>query len=86
MEDNVKQINPAEHASHGPRAAISTVDAASYLGVSYSWLTKLRIFGGGPNFLKLGSRVLYRHIELDEWATTHLRQSTSDDGRVMKAR
>ena len=36
---------------------LSVREAAQYLGLSASTLNKLRVFGGGPTFLKLGRRV-----------------------------
>lgn len=58
-----------------------TVDAAaSYTGLSVSTLNKLRVFGGGPVFLKLGRRVAYDIADLDRWLETKRRRSTSDDG------
>jgi len=54
--------------------------AAQYLGLSVSTLNKLRVFGGGPVFLKLGRRVAYDVADLDLWLETKRRRSTSDDG------
>lgn len=53
-------------------------DAAARLGVSASWLNKLRVRGGGPKFIKLGRRVIYGEAELIEWAANHRHSSTSD--------
>lgn len=55
-------------------------DAAVYTGLSTSTLNKLRVFGGGPTFLKLGRRVAYDISDLDAWLATKRRVSTSDDG------
>jgi len=54
--------------------------AAEYVGLSVSTLNKLRVFGGGPVFLKLGRRVAYDVTDLDAWLATRRRRSTSDDG------
>ncbi|MFN3859650.1 MAG: helix-turn-helix transcriptional regulator [Caulobacter sp.] len=54
--------------------------AAEHLGLSVSTLNKLRVFGGGPVFLKLGRRVVYDLADLDRWLETKRRRSTSDDG------
>ncbi len=54
--------------------------AASHIGLSVSTLNKLRVFGGGPVFLKLGRRVAYDMADLDAWLATKRRRSTSDDG------
>lgn len=52
--------------------------AAGYLGVSASYLNKLRVSGGGPRFAKLGSRVRYRRVDLDAWLESRLVTSTSE--------
>jgi hypothetical protein len=56
--------------------------AARYVGVSASTLNKLRVFGGGPVFIKLGRRVVYDPADLDAWLTTGRRRSTSDSGQA----
>ncbi len=52
--------------------------AAAYVGLSASTLNKLRVFGGGPTFLKLGRRVVYDARDLDQWLSDSRRQSTSE--------
>lgn len=59
---------------------VNTLDASKYLGLSTSTLTKMRVTGAGPKFIKLSSRVLYRIADLDLWINEHVRRSTSDDG------
>lgn len=44
--------------------------AAEYLGVSKSLLDKLRCYGGGPVYSKLGSTVIYSTIDLDAWVAS----------------
>ena len=46
---------------------LNTIEAAKYLGVSVSYLKKLRAAGGGPKFYKVGKRVIYEAGELDRW-------------------
>jgi hypothetical protein len=53
-------------------------DAATYCGVSTSFLNKLRCVGGGPIFIKMGRRVVYSTDDLDDWLTARRRTSTSD--------
>jgi hypothetical protein len=60
----------------------SVRDAADYLGLSTSTLNKLRVFGGGPVFLKLGRRVAYDLGDLDAWLNAKRRRSTSDSGEA----
>jgi len=50
---------------------LSVTAAALRIGVSASWLNKLRINGGGPPFFKLGRRVTYGESELLDWAQQH---------------
>lgn len=59
-----------------PRMAVEA--AAAYVGLSASTLNKLRVFGGGPAFLKLGRRVVYDVRDLDQWLSDRRRQSTSE--------
>ena len=57
---------------------ISTDAAAILIGMSASWLTKSRMAGDGPRYLKIGKRVLYRPSDLWTWVEAHQRRSTSD--------
>ena len=59
---------------------VSAPEAAQYLGISASTLSKLRVFGGGPKFHKLGRRVVYDIRDLDGWFEARQRSSTSDTG------
>jgi predicted DNA-binding transcriptional regulator AlpA len=64
-----------------PRAALKTDEAAAYCGSSSSTLEKLRVYGGGPAFVKLGRRVIYQQRDLDEWLQQNRRRSMSDAGK-----
>jgi hypothetical protein len=57
---------------------VPTRDAAAVLGLSESYLNKLRIYGGGPPYLKIGKRVLYDVKDLQTWARAHRRTNTSE--------
>ena len=59
---------------------LDTVQAAKHLGLSVRTLNRYRVSGGGPVFLRLGGRVRYLREELDRWAESRPRTSTSDDG------
>jgi predicted DNA-binding transcriptional regulator AlpA len=59
---------------------LRVAEAAEFLGLSVSKLNKMRVFGGGPDFLKLGSRVAYAPADLNAWLQTRRRSSTSDTG------
>ena len=67
-------MQPAQHQR------LSGPEAAHYLGISASTLSKLRVFGGGPKFHKLGRRVVYDSSDLDDWFAARQRSSTSDSG------
>ena len=47
--------------------ALTTIAAADILGLSASTLEKMRVYGTGPFFLKLGRSVRYRAEDLDAW-------------------
>jgi len=64
---------------------LRVAEAARHVGLSVSTLNKMRVFGGGPIFLKLGSRVAYAPADLDEWLETKRRSSTSDTGAATAA-
>lgn len=49
--------------------------AADYLGLSRTFLAKLRMKGGGPTYSKVGRAVLYRRAELDRWTQENERTS-----------
>ena len=54
-------------------------EAAAYLRVSKSYLDKLRVYGGGPKFLRYSKRkIIYARSELDLWAARHRFSSTSE--------
>jgi predicted DNA-binding transcriptional regulator AlpA len=59
---------------------LKTNAAAAYCGSSASTFEKLRLTGGGPAFIKLGRRVVYRIEDLDAWLAENRRRSTSDTG------
>lgn len=53
-------------------------EAAETLRLGVSTLNKLRVHGGGPRYVKLGRRVVYRRIDLTTWAEERLLRSTSE--------
>ena len=61
-------------------AAMRPDIAAAYLSLSTQRLAKMRLFGGGPLFIKAGRSVLYRREDLDAWLASLSRHSTSDPG------
>ena len=60
-------------------ACMRTPEAAHYLALAESTLTKMRLTGDGPPFVKVGPRaVAYRKADLDAWLQARVRRSTSD--------
>lgn len=65
-------------SSANPDPLYSTPEAAPYLGMSESWLTKANVYGTGPKFVKIGRKVLYRKSDLDAFIAARVRNSTSE--------
>lgn len=69
---------------------LGTRGAAKYLGedgeggplISPKTLERWRTTGEGPAFCKLGRRVVYRTSDLDDWAESRIRRSTTDEGEA----
>ena len=59
---------------------LSTRRAAEHLGLSPRTLDRYRVTGGGPVYHLFGTAVRYVSEDLDAWAETRRRRSTSDDG------
>ncbi len=53
-------------------------DAAKYLKISESTLAKLRVYGGGPPFMRVGRAIRYSRAHLDEYMAAKLARSTSE--------
>lgn len=78
------------HAALAPpqpdcRASFDTKSATEYLfgpTGSQRTLEGWRLRGGGPAFIKAGSRVVYRRADLDAWLAANRRLSTSDRGQA----
>jgi hypothetical protein len=52
--------------------------AARFIGIAVATLAKMRCMGGGPLFVKLGRRVLYRRSDLIAWLNARLVRNTSE--------
>ena len=61
-----------------PEIYYRTKQAANYVKRSVSNLDKLRVFGGGPKFIKAGRLILYKREDLDEWLNSRVYGSTSE--------
>jgi excisionase family DNA binding protein len=53
-------------------------EAAEYIRSSPSTLAKLRLYGSGPVFTRIGRVIRYRRSDLDRWMSAKLVRSTSD--------
>ena len=47
--------------------ALRVSEAARYTALSKSTLNKLRVYGGGPIYIKVGKAVIYDKADLDQW-------------------
>lgn len=64
----------------GCAECMRTPEAARYVALSESTITKMRLTGDGPPFVKVGPRaVAYRKADLDSWLAARVRRSTSDN-------
>ncbi len=62
--------------------ALDTSAAARFVGLSPSYMCRLRVLGVGPEFHKLGRRVVYQRGALEAYLAAHRRNSTAEAGRL----
>jgi len=55
-----------------------TEGAAKFTMFAASTLEKLRVYGGGPRFSKVGRSVRYHSSDLDQWLRSRVVGSTSE--------
>ena len=65
-------------------AYLRVPQAAEYLGLSKSALDKMRCYGGGPTYAKLGTTVVYQAADLDAWVAA--RRVVADNDNVQAGR
>lgn len=63
-------------------ANIRVRQAADYVGLSKSSLDKMRCFGTGPAFVRLGRTIVYRTDDLDAWLTANRNEAANDNSRT----
>jgi predicted DNA-binding transcriptional regulator AlpA len=56
-----------------------TDGAATYMGLAKNTLEKMRTFGTGPRYAKLGRAVRYRRSDLEAYVSERLVCSTSEE-------
>ena len=54
----------------------TVAEVADCLGCSESWLNKARWKGGGPHYVKMGRKVMYRFDDVQAWLEEHRFKST----------
>ena len=75
-------MSQTSSAAVDPEQKYDQSGAATYLGANPRTLEGWRVRGGGPRFIKVGRRVVYRRRDLDEWLAARERASTSDRGEA----
>jgi hypothetical protein len=61
---------------------LNVLQAADYTNISKSSLDKLRVYGGGPLYIKVGTRVVYDRLDLDTWLIGKKVANTSQSSSV----
>ena len=74
----VRQIHSDGTMNNKDPLVVDVTDAAHRLGLSKSALAKMRLAGTGPKYCKLGRRVGYRLVDLEDWIEQNRFQSTSE--------
>jgi predicted DNA-binding transcriptional regulator AlpA len=64
------------------RCWLRVAAAAKHLGIGVGTLNKLRTYGGGPRYAKLGHTVVYDPADLDAWVTERKVHTTSEPVRA----
>lgn len=64
------------------RQTFNEVELADRWGLSPKTLQRWRVAGVGPQFMRLGGRVLYRVVDIEEYEERSLRLSTSESARA----
>jgi excisionase family DNA binding protein len=59
---------------------LTQVEAARLTSVSERTLERLRVSGGGPRFVRIGRRVLYRLQDLETFIADRVVSNTSQNG------
>jgi hypothetical protein len=59
-------------------APLDTAAAANFTGLAVATLAKLRCIGGGPAYLKLGRKVMYRGADLVDWLSMRRVNNTAE--------
>ena len=60
---------------------MTTDDVVQETTIAKATLAKWRCYGTGPDWVKLGARVMYRRIDLDAWIASNTRTPTAANDR-----
>ena len=69
-----------------PPRFLRTPEAGRFLGMSGRTLEKHRTYGTGPQYRKVGGRVIYSVADLQAWADRGLQTSTAETSETPAAR
>jgi hypothetical protein len=67
-------------------AKLDAVAAANFTGLAVATLAKLRCFGGGPKYFKLGRKILYRRGDLADWLNARRVANTTEAALALPRR
>ncbi|NMA97925.1 MAG: helix-turn-helix domain-containing protein [Phyllobacteriaceae bacterium] len=65
-------------------ARLSQIELATHWNISPRTLERWRWTGEGPRFVKLGGRVVYRLLDIEEYEQAMIRSSTPAKGRLQQ--
>ena len=66
-------------------ARLSQIELATHWNISPRTLERWRWTGEGPRFVKLGGRVVYRLLDIEEYEQAMIRSSTSGNVHAEQA-
>ncbi len=75
-QNSIQQKNLMDKIQDNP--LLNTVEAAEVVGLKPGTLNKMRMFGGGPRFVKCGGSVKYRFLDLQGWLNSRTFSNTSE--------
>lgn len=75
----IGELRAAPERTDPQYALLSVAEAAAYLGMSRSWLTKTRLTGNGPVATVIGRRVLYTPQALAAFVASRQQANTSSE-------
>ncbi|MCD6047122.1 MAG: hypothetical protein K0S08_769 [Gammaproteobacteria bacterium] len=67
-------------------ALFPTKEAKVILPMSDAWYERSRVFGGGPAFTKIGSRVFYRKKDLLDFLNEHPALGSTSEHQAIRRR